>query len=884
MGIERMKKKTGLVLSGLCAGLTLATQASNFTTEANGIRKVVPGMNGSTPVLFVSELEGGAACYTTEGEKLWYHPTESQAVLFEIEAADINGDGRDDLVTASGDGSIACWDSGGKLRWRFRPENKVRFSEVAVLKRGKKVQVFAGGNDDVIYELNAKGELISSTKVAGVIRKLEIGDFKKEGEPLLFVSTLKLDKTGWAFFGFLDPDNLKKVEGSLAQRNKLAVRQSVHTDYRVQDFDNDGRDDLMVYINKPLVTVLNGDFEEIFTFQFEGKAARGVKQRYAHALGTAFGPDSDQVLLSFGRAFYVLNKAGQLIGSNKERFAAADVCYHPVTKRLYAAGSVSGDNAVHEFDPSQPEWWNQNTEWSGRMVDVTDNLNTLYKQVLAFQAPAYQTPADKPWVMSYSGAVSEEVKNLDFNKVQFVKQYIWSENYDRSDIIAVVGEEYGKKRDKRKPYKDSQSDLVAKARALEKEGQSFIIWAGHGGDPFYMDVATQEAILEAAPKTCHGFLYAEMANIEDPRVHYFINQIIPRLTKACRKNGTAKIYFRYKQTFWATTVQMEPWKELFLSGKYADVLVPSTEDTNSFTQDLNLSGRVGMFAGGFVNDFGMRLIDDNPTGWRPLAPCQQKSVSPFLRSGVLRAAYGARYGIIWTMNYLEQPGMELLFALMGSGVLPQVEPEQMASIGSWHLLDEVQEKHGHGHLIDCYDAKDVEKVLSLGFAGWGGASVPDHDFSRLGLGVHYRWLSFIPEMPYGMIPMASIDLKDRLTKRKSPVMISNGEQGQVRGKWVSAETFGAEITKTAKAGAARLPVVVSGASWSSIRLDETHYRLVILDPHYLDPRDCDVTLTFQAGTPKSVRDILSKEPLTVTKNQAELTVPAGSMRFVDIEF
>lgn len=65
---------------------------------------------------------------------------------------------------------------------------------------------------------------------------------------------------------------------------------------------------------------------------------------------------------------------------------------------------------------------------------------------------------------------------------------------------------------------------------------------------------------------------------------------------------------------------------------------------------------------------------------------RQTSISPFLRSGVMRAAYGARYGIISGLKFQKTPGIQILYALMKSGVLPQVKQDDILSIGSWHLI------------------------------------------------------------------------------------------------------------------------------------------------------------------------------------------------------
>ncbi len=859
---------------------------------------MVPAKVGSTPVLFLAELDGSVSCYTTEGKKLWRNPTDDPAVMFEIRAADLDGDGRDELVTASGDGTISCWDSSGKLLWKFRPERKVRFNTVAVLARGKHTRVFAGGNDRTIYVLDRKGKELSKKSFKAVIRKLELGDFQVDGEELLFVHTLEHDKYRWGFFGLLNPDNLDETIIELPASTEIKrIRSGMITDLRAQDLDHDDRDDLLAFnafFVLPSFTALNGNFEEIAGFDvIDNKLKKVATQRYGHSTGTSLYPVSNEILLQYGQAYFVLDAKGNVLHANDSssyRFPASDICLHPSTNLLYAAGSTGGDNAVYVFDPSKKNWWKENTKWEGRLAEVTENLETLYDQAIVFEPPAYQQPSQKPFVMNYGGKIPKEVQNLDYNKIIFLDQKAWSEDYDRSDILAAVGEEYASRRDKRKPYTDKHEDLVRKAKAYEKSGTPFLIWAGHGTDPFYVSIDSLEAILEAAPETCYGFIYAEMANPEDPRVHYFIKHYMPRLAAACRKNGKAKLHFRYKQTFWATTVHADIWQELFLSGKYADILVPATEDTNSTTQELNLAGRVGMYVGGYVDDFGMRLIDDNPTGWRPTAPCRQKTVSPYLRSGVIRAAYGARYGILVNPSYVDGPGLEVMFALMKSGVLPVVEPDMIASIGSWHLIDDIDEeilmKDHSGHDITNAADSDVDQVISAQYVTWAGSSTTNHDFSRIGLGVDYRWLNFVPKLPHGMVPIASAGLKQELEKSGTPFIVSDVKHGKVGDQLVPAREFGQVIKKTVAGGAADLPVVVSGASWSAIQLDDSHYRLVLLDPYYIDPRDCEVTITFQPsdnaqGKPKWVKDILSGEQILVKGGQAKLTVPAGSIRFID---
>jgi lambda-carrageenase len=452
-------------------------------------------------------------------------------------------------------------------------------------------------------------------------------------------------------------------------------------------------------------------------------------------------------------------------------------------------------------------------------------------------------------------------------------------------LVNIMGD-VALKKDKRGAYEDSRESIVQMARDYEAQGQPFTFWAGHGNDPFYIQIETLEQILEVAPNTCYGFVYAEMANVEDPRVIHFVNEYVPRLATAIRKNNKAKLYFRYKNIFWAATSHLSPWKDMFFSRKYNDILVPASEDTSSRTQDLNLAGRVGMLEGGYVDDFAMRLVDDNPTSWRPLSPGGQRSISPYLRQGVMMAAYGSKHGVIIDNNFTEEPGLNVLFGLMKSGVLPIVDKENIQSIGSWLLIKDIDKElidavDSH-HTINQYKDDDEDAIFSVTQMHWAGTNLPDYDFSKMALGVNYRWLNYMPELPHGMVPVAPIDFASQLDKKNIPYSVSNVKKGFVNDALVSAKDFGTNMQSVLEKGDEKLPIIVSGAAWSAIRLDDTHTRLILVDPGYIDPQDRKVIVKFQNIHVTKAVDILSKEQLSISKKQIELIVPAGSRRFIDV--
>ena len=254
----------------------------------------------------------------------------------------------------------------------------------------------------------------------------------------------------------------------------------------------------------------------------------------------------------------------------------------------------------------------------------------------------------------------------------------------------------------------------------------------------------------------------------------------------------------------------------------------------------------------------------------------------------MMAAYGARYGIVSTSSFVEAPGLNILFAMMKSGVLPIVEKDAILSIGSWHLIKDVDAELIHTvdnhHTIKQYKKDDDNAIFSVAQMHWAGTNIPETDFSKIALGVDYRWLNFMPEIPYGMVPVAPIEFKNELLKKKIPFSISNGKKGFSKDQFVFAKEYASELKKIVETGAKDLPILVKGAAWSAIKIDKNHTRIILMDSGYIEPQDREVTIRFQNRKPKYVQDILSNEDLKISKNQINLRVPAGSLRFIDVTY
>lgn len=92
-------------------------------------------------------------------------------------------------------------------------------------------------------------------------------------------------------------------------------------------------------------------------------------------------------------------------------------------------------------------------------------------------------------------------------------------------------------------------------------------------------------------------------------LYYLENAVIP-LVEVCLSAG-CKVFLNEKNTFWASAATSAVTAgAVVLKPRFADVVVPSAEDSNSRCPDLNLAARVGLLATGMVKNLKARLVAD----------------------------------------------------------------------------------------------------------------------------------------------------------------------------------------------------------------------------------------------------------------------------------
>lgn len=302
----------------LCSSLSLLalsvvdnSYANSVEVKTNGIRRVASALVNGKPMVYVSEIDGAVSLNSLDGKQIWRIPSDNPAVMFKIISEDIDGDKNSDLLAVSANGSVYAFTSKGKLLWKYSTPEKVRLCQIATIGKGKDMRIFAGGNDYTLYELNAKGEQLSATKIRGSVHSIVSGDFIEDGKEVLLVYTLSHDKFRSDFFGFIDPVTKKVIKETKIEK-PCPMGSFMVNDVTVADVNEDGRDDVLVtgHAKVGYTFAVDGDFNTLLTLKSSGQS-----QRYAHAFAEALMPVRKEIVMQYGGVIDVYDLKGKTVKS-----------------------------------------------------------------------------------------------------------------------------------------------------------------------------------------------------------------------------------------------------------------------------------------------------------------------------------------------------------------------------------------------------------------------------------------------------------------------------------------------------------------------------------------------------------------------------------------
>ena len=716
----------------------------------------------SDPVIIGAALDGTVLCFRDDGTLLWKNQA-NHALPLDLEVADIDRDGRDEILVASADGTLYAIDHTGGSSWRFSREPPLVQVSAVTAKSGGTV-ILTGGIEKKLYALSPAGKVLKSLDMPYAIRHIRSGEFQGKGRHCAAVVTAKNDRSRF-FLQLYDPASLKPVwpkpvglstnnptEGTKFHVPWLAYRVAVFSLLPV-DIDHDGKDEIL----------LSDHFERrgaFYAYDYRGqkvltssiKGLRGRPYRMNLLTRVTIGNSSGERIVGlFGNQIIVYRLDGSIEQIVTGPCSLACAAFDPRRNTLLLGSSISGGDGVYALHLDRPGWESafRNLKPVGRLAQVQRNMATLAHQVEGFRRPSYQRSPKKTTVIT--GRSSDELRELyldqyDYKRVRFVQFNLFTEDYDRDTLEAP----WNTKRETRHKYNYSADQIIAWAAEREARREPFALWAGHGNDPFYMQLSTIEGILKAAPTTAMALVFPEMERTDEAMQYAVQTHIIP-IAKLCRRHGTAKIVLRNKNIFWNASCYLDLWRTTLLGGEYHDIFVPSMEETNGRTQAISLSGRMGLWLCGFFDHLSARAVTDNANFSRFWEWSSQQTLSHLLRSLALRASLGADTFLV---NIYQGNARDLapIYRMLDVGAIAVPDRQDLLSVadvclGMKRPSPRFLEHGKNGHGISRYQSEQAPAVFDRMDCYWGGAPTGPFDLSNYAMGSGSRMLNLRLQSP-----------------------------------------------------------------------------------------------------------------------------------------
>jgi hypothetical protein len=914
-----------LLIALVCQGLAAIPAQAGVeiipTQGRNLYRLAVAKLDGAgvAKEIIGSTYDNRVCAFALDGRHLWDAPVGG--FVFDLVTGDLDGDGRDEIVAAGADGLVLVFDATGQKLWTADLQAPVYQVAMARLD-GKNPVVLAGGVSRQLVAFAADGRRLTSVALDGAVRLLRAGDFNGDGKDEVAVVPAS------GVRGYRAPPSLALFKGPYLSKLTEAGERGPRTAYHpvpaskndngtVADLNGDGSEAL--FYNSGVYT-LKGGLHPLFTLP-----PKHADLSYDHnytmqllAAGDLTDQPATETVIVNGAQVQLCDATGRELGHAIAAFGFTDVVYLPGSPHgsVILGSSPNGDDNFYRltFEPGWEKSLEQ-LERRGLMAGIGASLremgaaaSTWHGETMPGAAAPYDiivahgltqpagghlwNGAEDPrpfdlWISE----VRECEKLFPYPRLRFSTNFWPGED---APLLRPDGKPWG--RDRRLAHDLTRAQIVDGAKYLEAARCPFWVQVGHGCDP-HLEVATVAAMLEAAPTMLLGFIDAEA---EKPDVmRYYLEHHIKPILELCLTHGK-RFILRNKNAWWARWPADPKVHELIFNGRYRAVILPSVEDSNSRSPDVNLAARVGLWLDGQVDDWASRCSADWYSFNRLWEWEYPLTGHPALRYYVSQAMLGARVFMMlngeserstghWTRTGTE--GTATFLHLLGRGAITPPTREQLRAISPVAL--EVRKpserfaKHGlNGHNLEGWnlDGTDTQPwAFDRLDCYWGMAPLPPTDVATYLWGRTRRDASHLPtSTPYGFVTLVPGGISHADGPWKT-VWTTDGDHLSKGGRAYSLTAARTAILADLTDAEKSLPFHIEGQVFHQVvEQSADHYFIALEDSGWLDPAKRTVKLSTRLPGTWKLTDRLNGEMLGRLTSPVELEVPAGALRLLEV--
>ncbi|MFI3318242.1 MAG: hypothetical protein SNH88_03540 [Rikenellaceae bacterium] len=881
------------------------------------------------PYIVASSYDGVVLCYDYNGKMLWENKL-SGYFNQDIYCGDLNGDGSDETLAANSNGTLYCLDEKGNLMWEFST-GETPVGSACIINKGGKAYAVCGGYDMNLHYLDAKGKLISTINSSSYSKEkgFGLGGPEIATHIINYVRPFKRanGSEALALHGVI---NSMSAKGGLYLFEPLAstpyqyYSQKVSTVIGAMSVNNltGGGDKILLGSTK--------DTRGGYILEYDPAAKKDVvfsNTDLAASETNKFGyrVTQSEVMLINGKPQHI-NIFGSIImmptytntkATTKvlvSKYAYNDMTKDATSTKLILASEQGGGNCIHIFDVTDPAWEKAYEELvpKGNITSILESSADFRAKMEAFKVPSYENLNARPKVyfMSESPnrdpntkAITDKI-HASYPSPIFLnggnsggseKPELWKRD-------TMPNAHFRDRRDRRQKYQNSQDKILANvAKAYEGDSKGMSMWGGHGNDPFYYSPETQRKMMDLTGDDQQTVLIFPEMEGRGKDMEWIMDAYFYPLASYAREHNT-KLFIRSKHIFWLGNIYEPHWEKL-VSGEYADVFVPSMEETTDKSMELSVMGRMGMWMSGAVDSWGSRCARDNPSYNRLRQHDHQQLPNGFLRNMIYHISLGAQY----LDNFkVDQEYMSLLWEMIARGLLFVPERDEIVSLSPVRMtiLEPDQAWLDEGNNVKwtvLYDKKaEAKNQWAIGRLNgtWPAAPTTEWDFSRYAAGATERRVNFISSYNNGHVmftpPFDKGAKRGSVEQYLHPIYKGKTKEFFTDGRYYysdakmskkySPKEYYKEVERAIIESSAILPVTVKGeVGWVAAQSAPKHLRLTVIDGGYIDPSEKQATIKIGAAKVKSITDLVTGEQLKISGGESEITIPCGMFRFFDIE-
>ncbi len=866
------------------------------------------------------------------GEILWKKQTGGYC--FDMCTQDLTGNGFDEVILGCGDDKVYCYDSSGQQLWATNLQAGPIYS-VATITSGGKQYVLAGTVLNDLFILNADGTINKRKKFYGSIREILVCDFNKDGIEGVYIDRAPRDNTQYgAIYAFpsLSPNSsFTEIE--------LGVGRADHGQNATVLKDGNGKG--LIFYEKGYIDPL----DSMTINSYNNKGFQIIKDTYAGSYRARYidagkylpSSEVEQVMVAYGDDLYHYSSNGKLLGYVRAKLSFNDVVTASENgqDKVLLAGAPNGDDNLYLISMDNNNQWLSDIaelDWTGHMKSIVDEYASIQNLNDNWNGTPVDLPSDDPIIVQVNGeqgnGLNESTMEANIERwkkelAYYYRKFPYPKRIKFAFRINLYEDWTGYFQ-----YQTNTGEWVTKskgglsketilkfARRMEDEGIPFYTKA-HG---IQVSLDTYKEMMDVAPNAFlgvgiveYGFAYSHLEENEKGKKDYFIRDfILPLLDYAKLKDK--HVWFHCKGATWTVRTQMYHFQHGIMGEKYKDVLIMSSEDSNSRTPDLNTAARVGAWYAGYVHNWGYRWVSDIPAFSRFWDWSRTNTGHPASRSLLTAVSLGSTYLNICSRQYdsnnsNELPsmatGVEQFLHLLGKGIISPPKRENLLNISpvtlslKEDLVEDVYWGGSGGHDFNFkyethpgYTNPNGFGLVSKISVEWGCATTADTDWASYTYGRYQQAHNHIPNLSHGfgyapIVPNPNerpdIDISYFTTQ-----LVSNGEDAAVNGIPLSLDAAREKVLEEMEIGTENtemFPVLVSGDVFSSVnRIAENHYLVYIIDPNLMSPvKDCTCSIKANKSGNWIIKDRLSNKELGSLEQPVPINVPAGTFRILEV--